>query len=104
MPPVSGTASRPGRIAAAWFFGGAARSLDDWQQLYDYLRVRIYQDGLNEQSPGDKMKWGCEVCVRSMEVYAKDRDEVFQYAQEAQASKDPNPTAGILTKDASVVW
>ena len=65
------------------------RSDDDWQLLYDQLRQRIDQHSETYPSGGEQLKASCYPYVEALNVFAKDRDEAFKAAQEAQASSDP---------------
>jgi hypothetical protein len=71
------------------------RSINDWQLLLDHLRQQIDQDSQNypRQKGLDTYKNSCQPYVEALQVFAKDRDEAFKAAQEAQASKDPKVKA-----------
>jgi hypothetical protein len=64
-----------------------ARSLEDWQLLYNHLRVEIEQHGISY--PTGDLKSDYMPYVKALNIFAKDRELAWQAAQEAQASKDP---------------
>jgi hypothetical protein len=81
--------------ASAPFSLAQQRSLGDWQLLLDHLRQQLEQDSKDypRQSGTDTYKNSCNPYVEALQVFAKDRDEAFKAAQEAQASKDPKVKA-----------